>query len=117
MTKFIGSMSDRTLIMAILYINNPKFSHDMTKRLERIQYSAALAVSGTWRSTNIDRPYEQLGWKSVYYHRWYKGLCHFFKLTMNQSPAYLYQLVSPLRSVKCDLRGANVYESNVERSS
>ena len=33
----------------------------MTKRLERIQYSAALAVSGAWRGTNIDRLYEELG--------------------------------------------------------
>ena len=27
--------------------HDPEFTHDMTKRLERIQYSAALAVSGT----------------------------------------------------------------------
>ena len=35
----------------------------MTKRLERIQYSAALAVSGAWRGTNIDKLYEELGWE------------------------------------------------------
>ena len=28
---------------------DPEFTHYMTKRLERIQYSAALAVSGAWR--------------------------------------------------------------------
>ena len=38
----------------------------------------------------------------------------FVKLTMNQSPEYLYQLVLPLRSVKYNLHGANVYENNVE---
>ena len=36
---------------------------------------------------------------------------------MNQSPTYLYQLVPPLRSVKYNLRGANVYESNAERTN
>ena len=36
---------------------------------------------------------------------------------MNQSPTYLYQLVPPLRSVKYNLRGANVYESNVEQTN
>ena len=36
---------------------------------------------------------------------------------MNQSPAYLYQLVPPLRSVKYNLCGANAYESNVERTN
>ena len=33
---------------------------------------------------------------------------------MNQSPAYLYQLVLLLRSVRYNLRGANIYESNAE---
>ena len=96
---------------------DPEFTHDMTKRLERIQYSAALAVSGAWRGTNIDRLYEELAWESLYYRRWYRRLCHFFKLTMNRSPTYLYQLVPPLRSVKYNLCGANVYESNAERTN
>ena len=95
---------------------DPQFTDDMTKRLERIQYSSALAVSGAWRGTNIDRLYEELGWESLYYRRWYRRLRHFFKLTMNRSPTYLYQLVPPLRSVKYNLRGANVYESNAERT-
>ena len=86
----------------------------MTKRLERIQYSAALVVSRAWRGTNIDRLYEELGWESLYYSRWYRRFCHFFKLTMNQSPVYLYQLVPPLQSVKYILCEANVYENNVE---
>ena len=81
--------------------HDPEFAHDMTKRLERIQYSAALAVSGAWRGTNIDRLYEELDWKSLYYRRWYRRLYYFFKLTMNQSLAYLYQL----RSIKYNLRG------------
>ena len=66
---------------------------------------------------NIDRLYEELGWESLYYRRWYRRLCHFFKLTMNRSPTYLYQLVPPLRSVKYNLREANVYESNAERTN
>ena len=67
--------------------------------------------------TNIDSLYEELGWESLYYRGWYRRLCHFIKLTINQSPAYLYQLVPLLRSVKYNLRGANVYESNVERTN
>ena len=63
----------------IYHKHDPEFTHDMTKRLERIQCSAALAVSGAWRGTNIDRLYEKLGWESLYYLRWYRRLCHFFK--------------------------------------
>ena len=85
--------------------------------MERIQYSAALAVSGAWRGTNIDGLYEELGWESLYYRRWYRRLCHFFKLTMNRSPKYLCQLVPSLRSVQYNLCGANVYESNAERTN
>ena len=32
---------------------DPEFTHDMTKRLERIKYSAALAVSGAWRAQTL----------------------------------------------------------------
>ena len=101
----------------IYHKHDLELTHDMTKRLERIQYSAALAVSGAWRSTNIDRLYEELGWESLYYRRWYRRLCHFFKLTMNQSPTYFYQLVPPVRSVKYNLRRANVHEINIERTN
>ena len=54
----------------IYHKHDPEFTHDMTKRLEIIQYSAALAVSGAWRGTNIDRLYEELGWESLYYRRY-----------------------------------------------
>ena len=101
----------------IYHKHDPEFTHDMTKTLERIQYSAALALSGKGRGTNIDRLYEELGWESLYYRRWYRRLCHFFKVTMNQSLTYFYQLVPPSRSVKYTLRGANVYESNAERTN
>ena len=57
--------------------HDPEFTLDMTKRLERIQNSAALAVSGAWRGTNNDRLYEELGWETLYYRRWYRRLCHF----------------------------------------
>ena len=61
----------------IYHKHDPEFTHDMTKRLERIQYSAAVAVSRAWRGTNIDRLYEELGWESLYYRRWYRTLPFF----------------------------------------
>ena len=101
----------------IYHMPDPEFTHDMTKRLERIQYSAALAVTGAWRGTNIDRLYEELGWKSLYYRKWYRGLCHFFELTMNRSPMYLYTISSTLTISQYNLRRAIVYESNAERTN
>ena len=40
---------------------------DFTKKLEATQYAAALAVSGTWRATNHDKLYEELGWEYLYH--------------------------------------------------
>ena len=35
------------------------------KALESTQYQAALAVSGTWKGTNISEIYDELGWETV----------------------------------------------------
>ena len=59
---------------------DPEFKLDFTKRLESTQYSAALAVSGAWRGTNTDKINEELGWEIICYRRWYRRLCHFYKL-------------------------------------
>ena len=76
---------------AIIYHKyDPEFKLDFTKRLESTQYSAALAVSGAWRGTNTDKIYEELGWELLYYRRWYRRLCHFYKLLNDQRLLYLY---------------------------
>ena len=96
--------------------HDPEFTHDMTKRLERIQYSAALAVSGAWRGTNIDRLYDQLGWESLYYRRWYRRL-PFFQAHHESIPSVFVSISTIL--MICQIwkypLGANVYESNVEQ--
>ena len=69
---------------------DPEFKLDFTKKLESTQYSVALAVTGAWRGTNTDRLYEELGWETLHYRRWYRRLCHFYKLGNDQRPYYLY---------------------------
>ena len=39
---------------------------ETTKRLERTQYAAALAVTGAWRGSSRQRLLEELGWESLY---------------------------------------------------
>ena len=34
----------------------------LMENVERIQYQAALAVTGTWQGSNRAKLYEQLGW-------------------------------------------------------
>ena len=38
--------------------------------------------------TRPDRLYEELGWEILYYRRWYRCLCHFYKLRNDQRPYY-----------------------------
>ena len=40
---------------------DPELTLEFTKKLETVQYSAALAVSGAWRGTNKCELYEELG--------------------------------------------------------
>ena len=93
---------------------DPEFKPDFTKRIESTQYSAALAVSGAWRGTNIDKIYEELGWEILYYRRWYRCLCHFYKLQNDQRPLYLYNEIPQERTFSYNLRRPNVFESSAK---
>ena len=49
-------------------------------KLDPVQYSAALAVTGTWRSTSREKLYDQLRWESLNLHRWSRRLLLFYKI-------------------------------------
>ena len=93
---------------------DPEFKLEFTKRLESAQYSASHAVSGAWRGTNADKLCEELGWEILYYRRWYRRLCYFFKLRNDQRPLYLYSEKPQERTFHHDLHRANVYEANTK---
>ena len=57
--------------------------------IERVQYHAALAVSGTWKGTSTNKIYEELGWESPSDRRWFYRLVQFFKIQNGFTAAYL----------------------------
>ena len=63
--------------------------------LERTQYQAALAVTGTWKGTNTDKIYEELGWESLHHRRLFRRLAMFYKIQNNLTPDYLKTHESP----------------------
>ena len=65
----------------------------LSRKLESIQYEAALAVSGAWKGRNTDRLLEQQGWETLSNRRWYHRLCLFYKIVNNQAPKYLSECV------------------------
>ena len=58
------------------------------EKLESVQYSTALAVSGTWRGTSKERLYEELGWESLSARRWHRHLALLYKYINNTTPDY-----------------------------
>ena len=60
------------------------------EQIEKVQYQAALAVSGAWQGSNMDKIYEELGWESLSRRRWFRRLVHFFKIQNDPvTPEYL----------------------------
>ena len=96
---------------------DPEYTLELIKRLESTQYSAALAVSSYWRGTNTDRLLEELGWEYLYHRRWYRRLCHFYKLRNTQSPGYLFQHIPTECVINYNLRNLDVLKQSVERTS
>ena len=57
--------------------------------IEKIQYKAALSITGCWRGTNRQKLYEELGWETLSDRRWSHRLFQFFKIINNMTPSYL----------------------------
>ena len=78
------------------------------EKLESVQYSAALAVSGTWRGTSREKLYAELGWKSLSSRRWSRRLILFYKMMNNLSPKYTTDPVPQLQQLHYSLRNQDV---------
>ena len=59
------------------------------EEIEKIQYKAALAVSGTWQGTNRSKLYEELGWESLSDRRSSRRILLMHKIVNKCTPAYL----------------------------
>ena len=79
------------------------------ERIERVQYQAALAITGTWQGTNRNRLYDELGWESLNYRRWSRRLILFYKIHNGISPEYLKNNLPPLRRLIYAVNNNNIY--------
>ena len=53
---------------------------NLMEKLESVQYSAALAVTGTWRGTSREKLYAELGWESLSSRKWSRRLTLFYRM-------------------------------------
>ena len=65
--------------------NNESF----ISRLERMQFKACLAITGTIQSASHECLYEKLGLESLIDRRWVCKLTFFYKIVKRNSPEYL----------------------------
>ena len=69
--------------------NNEQFCN----MVERVQYNAALAITGAIKGTSQQKIYNELGFESLRFRRWFRRLCVFYKIKATQLPSYLYDLI------------------------
>ena len=54
--------------------------HPLMKSIERIQYQAALIITGAWKGSNKNKLYDELGWESLFDRRWSRRLFQMFRV-------------------------------------
>ena len=81
---------------------------NLMEKLESVQYSAALAVTGTWRGASREKLYTELGWESLSSRRWSRRLTLFYKIVNDLTPVYTKDPIPPLHQSQYSLRGQDV---------
>ena len=82
-------------------------SHRVTWKMEKLestQYSAALAMRGTWRGTSRENLYDELGWEPLLLRRWSRRLIFFYNIVKNWTPDYARYAIPILQTAKYNLR-------------
>ena len=64
--------------------------------MEKLEYSAALAVTGTWRRTSREGMYNEYGLESLGTRRWSRRLILLYKFINNLTPDYTREPMPPL---------------------
>jgi len=59
------------------------------KELEKVQYQAALAITGTWQGSSQLKLYDELGWESLSDRRWCRRILQIHKIVNDKTPQYL----------------------------
>ena len=67
----------------------------LMEKVERIQYQAALAISGAWRGSSRSKIYEELGWESLSDRRMGRRILQIHKILNNKTPSYLSDKLPP----------------------
>ena len=81
---------------------------NLMEKLESVQYSAALAVTGTWRGTSREKLYAELGWERLSCRRWSRRLMLFYEIINNLTSEYTMDPIPPIQQSLYSLRSQDV---------
>ena len=70
-------------------------NESIKKKIELVQYSAALVISGGIKGTRRDKIYQELGLESLADRRWSRYLIFFHKIILGLQPSYLQNYLTP----------------------
>ena len=66
------------------------------EEIEKVQYKAALAITGAWQGSNRSKLSEELGWETLSDRRMSRRLLMMYKIVNNQTPGYLTEKLLPM---------------------
>ena len=82
------------------------------EKLESVQYSAALAVTGAWKGTSRANLYAELGWESLNLRRWSRRLALLYKIVNNLTPSYMAEPIPPSSAVALHSSQSGCHRAN-----
>ena len=83
--------------------------NSLMEKVERTQYQAALAITGSWQGTNRSKLYEELGWETLSDRRWCRRILQIHKIEKYKSPSYLRDKLPPHRRPLYRFNNSNTF--------
>ena len=65
------------------------------EKVERVQYQAALAITGAWQGSSRSKIYDDLGWETLSDRRKYRRFLQIHKIINNNTLSYLNEKLPP----------------------
>ena len=86
-------------------------------KVERIQYQAALTISGAWRCSSRSKLYEELGWEALSDRRMSRRILQIHKICSNKTPLYLNDKLPPNCRALFDGNARNTFREIICKSN
>ena len=87
-------------------------NENFCRKLESVQYNAALAITGTIHGTSQTKLYVELGLESLKARRWFRRLCYFYKFKSYGLPPYLFQLI-PQKAIHTTRNSEELFQHTI----